>query len=57
MHAKNLAKQGTAVYQGETVDIIDVIGDSNTGKIEYMINYNGPTWVIKEELDNIVWSI
>jgi hypothetical protein len=53
---KSMSIQGTALYKGEPVAIIDVLANS-TGKIEYMINYNGPIWVNSSWLTNIVWLI
>ena len=47
----------TAIYMYETVTIIDVINNpSRGGEREYLINYNGPTWVKEYELSNIVYK-
>lgn len=54
--ATSKAIQGYATYLGERVTIIDVIGRSN-GKVEYMINYNGPIWVSKSDLAFISWIV
>ena len=48
---------GTAKYMYETVTIIDVIHSPVAGgQREYLINYNGPTWVKEYELSNIVYK-
>ena len=49
--------QGTAVYQGERVDILDVVQVAGMREAEYLINYNGPVWVKASYLNLIVWSI
>lgn len=46
-----------ALYCGELVDVLDVVGNAITGSISYMINYGGPTWVDASYLNRITWII
>jgi hypothetical protein len=57
MQAQRKAIQGTAWYNGEQVDILDVIQIAGMREAEYLINYNGPTWVKASFLNNIIWSV
>ena len=49
--------QGTAWYNGEQVSIIDVIQVAGMPEAEYLIAYNGPTWVKASYLNNITWIV
>lgn len=46
-----------AWYNGEQVDVLDVIANSITGSIEYMINYGGAIWVDSSHLNRITWIV
>jgi hypothetical protein len=50
--------QATALYNGDTVDILDVLQDRFTGKVEYMISYGStPIWVDSTWLSKITWLV
>lgn len=58
MLARKTTPQGQALYRGKTVYIMDAIAAPiGGGRVEYMINWGGPKWVLEHELMDIVWIV
>jgi len=53
--SKSAKVQGKGLYQGEWVEIIDVLVFNN--KVELMINYEGAKWVSQAEVALIEWYV
>lgn len=47
--------QAIAKYNGEEVQILDVVQVAGMKEPEYLINYAGPVWVRAYDLDSITW--